>query len=415
METENVIVVPTDFNASQHTVTEPTQKELKKRRVVSKRKMESQCDVNNEQLESSNKSVLIPSEDIMNKLRDYTISDEDSLKRELSVMTIPLLKMVCKEFKLKVMGKKADLVERIVRNHSCMVAGSFLQDKVKRAIARRWLKLHGPALFDKSSCVNDMDLMGADIADLPMDQMFSFADNGFVYAFDIATFGSLIVKNYQKDKIKNPYTRDDIQYDVFSDFKNLILYSALLKRKFYTVHPDETTNGGDSQVNTTTTVANNTITITHSVQNGVVNVEVDMTTEEIDDELRSLFYVVDSYGYYTNPDWVINMSSGQLRGFLRDMMEIFNFRANLTHNAMTRIINPTGILERNSNGFRQWLRVTFDEDVLKRKVCEFMKKLVMTGVEQGDRDLGTLYVLTALTLNSPDAASAMPWLYESAM
>ena len=39
--------------------------------------------------------------------------------------------------------------------------------------------------------------------------------------------------------------------------------------------------------------------------------------------------------------------------------------------------------------------------------------MVYSGIDQDSRGLGALYVLTALTLVSPGAADAMPWLYNS--
>ena len=38
---------------------------------------------------------------------------------------------------------------------------------------------------------------------------------------------------------------------------------------------------------------------------------------------------------------------------------------------------------------------------------------IPSGIDQDSRSLGALYVLTALTLVSPNAADAMPWLYNS--
>jgi len=127
-----------------------------------------------------------------------------------------------------------------------------------------------------------------------------------------------------------------------------------------------------------------------------------------------MFYIIDSYGHYTNPEWVLQMSITNLKGFIKDMVEIFTFRANLTRQTMTRIVHPTGVLG-DTGRMRQWLRDTYDINALKYKVFVLMKMLVTSGLEQSDRELGTFYVLTALTLNSSDAATAMPWLYASAV
>jgi hypothetical protein len=125
-------------------------------------------------------------------------------------------------------------------------------------------------------------------------------------------------------------------------------------------------------------------------------------------------YIADSYGNYTNPEWVTSMNIDNLKRFMNDMVEIFTYRANLSRNSMMRIVHPSGILVPNPQTFRSWLRSEMDERVIKQKASELMKKLVMSGAERSDRELGTIYMLTALTLRCPQAAATMPWLYESA-
>jgi hypothetical protein len=99
---------------------------------------------------------------------------------------------------------------------------------------------------------------------------------------------------------------------------------------------------------------------------------------------------------------------------MADMVDIFTHRANLSRNSMMRIVHPSGLLVPNPQTFRSWLRSETDARVIKQKASELMKKLVMTGAERSDRELGTIYMLTALTLCCPQAAADMPWLYESA-
>ena len=52
-------------------------------------------------------------------------------------------------------------------------------------------------------------------------------------------------------------------------------------------------------------------------------------------------------------------------------------------------------------------------DVLANISLTLIEKMVYSGIDQDSRSLGALYVLTALTLVSPNAADAMPWLYNS--
>lgn len=383
----------------------------------------------------TNDNIVTPEvivETMIKKLTEYNNIQFDGIKDGLSCdlnkMTIPLLKMVCKHFKIKLMSKrkKADLIIYILENYERSISLINIQFIMKRALAMKWLSLHGPGLMNKVNCVNDMDLMGEDIIDLPLDQFFSFADNGFTYAFNMATFSSLIYQNNMSYRgrrlgLLNPYTRDKVSNSVLKDFKRLVSLSVLFNRNFYLVHNDDKmdreTSINDTPVSANTPpnptnmrVTNNPVSITRTLING--DVELDFTPEEVDYDIRSIFYVIDTYGYYTNPEWVLNMSINNLKGFIQNMVEIFNYRANLSSRVKQMIIPPNGFLTSGIR-LREWLRDVTDTLILKRKVSEFMKKLVMTGIQQEYRDLGALYVLTALTMNSVDAAQAMPWLHDS--
>ena len=52
-------------------------------------------------------------------------------------------------------------------------------------------------------------------------------------------------------------------------------------------------------------------------------------------------------------------------------------------------------------------------EVLQRRLLDIMEIFVTSGEDKDGRALGTYYVLGALTIVSGEAASALPWLYES--
>jgi hypothetical protein len=93
------------------------------------------------------------------------------------------------------------------------------------------------------------------------------------------------------------------------------------------------------------------------------------------------------------------------------MKDIFDYRAGLTDAVKRQIIPPHGIL--SIQGLRNWLLENDDIGVLRLKAYEFINKLTTSGITNEDKSLGVLYVLTALTLSSSEAAQAMPWLYQS--
>ena len=56
---------------------------------------------------------------------------------------------------------------------------------------------------------------------------------------------------------------------------------------------------------------------------------------------------------------------------------------------------------------------TYDFLKLKKKILKVINDFVTCGIDQASKSLGDFYVLGALTIVSHDAATAMPWLYES--
>jgi hypothetical protein len=50
---------------------------------------------------------------------------------------------------------------------------------------------------------------------------------------------------------------------------------------------------------------------------------------------------------------------------------------------------------------------------VKKVVLEVLEKLVNNGIDTDSKNLGTFYVLGSLTLVNSEAASALPWFFES--
>jgi hypothetical protein len=50
---------------------------------------------------------------------------------------------------------------------------------------------------------------------------------------------------------------------------------------------------------------------------------------------------------------------------------------------------------------------------VKKMILEIMEKLVNSGIDQDSKSLGAIYVLGSLTLVNSDAATSIPWLFQS--
>jgi hypothetical protein len=94
----------------------------------------------------------------------------------------------------------------------------------------------------------------------------------------------------------------------------------------------------------------------------------------------------------------------------RHLYDIWYFRSQLPRETRLRICPLQApfdtSIERNTN-----TALTL-EDI--QHICvEVFENLVFTGVDNDHRKLGAFHTLTALTIVSPEARMAMPWLYES--
>ena len=132
--------------------------------------------------------------------------------------------------------------------------------------------------------------------------------------------------------------------------------------------------------------------------------------------ITNTFHKIDDLGHYTNPEWFFSLTLPKLRTFIRDIKEIFDFRAGISTSVKRYILpNTNGILEVSNVNLNNWLNRQDNIWMLRSKALNYMIKLVTKGITDEYRSLGAFYVLTALTLSSSEAANAMPWLYQSAI
>lgn len=380
-------------------------------------------------------------------VEEFRIPEFHEYEQVTNKLLVPQLKQICRKYKLRLSGKKEELVERVRYYLKGSCSAVILQGCCKRLLAHKWLGHHGPALLDRSICVNDSDIMGEDITDIPLDQFFSFTEQGFTYGFDIATFFSILQqaannrRNYRRNEIpKNPYTRDPIDSETMDEFTNLVRYSSIFSRNFSIKHKEETYDENNTNPVDTNTNFNNNIPNTGNVnigeenpQNGNVNgnqlyaqqyeqlvlrnsqVNINMYTlvsnAQIEQNIVNVFQDIDSYGHYTDPNWLLSLNVNQIKQFIKDVKDIFDYRAGLTDEVKRQILPPQGTF--GMNGVRVWLQQNDDIGVLRLKAYEFINKLTTSGITNEDKALGVFYVLSALTLSSPEAAQAMPWLYQS--
>lgn len=324
-------------------------------------------DTNNEKKRRYSKSKII---DIP------TIDNIDVLKK--TNYTIPNLKIICKHYKLKVSGTKPELIDRIYI-YLCNSYNSIKIQKIFRGyLVRYYLKLLGPALKERSVCKNDTDFFTLEeLKDIPNSQFFSYQEDNNIWGFNILSIYNLFIKNDSKE-VYNPYTRTIINYNIFNIIKKIIKLSKIL----------------DKPINIT--LNNNNVSITPKKKNEIKCLE--------------LFQTINQLGNYSDHYWFMNLNRQSLIRFIRELIDIWEYRAELSTEVKCQICYPYG------NPFRfadiHHLNV-MNYIQLQKTILSVISQFITKGTSQEYCNLGASYILCSLTLVSPQAAEALPWLYHS--
>lgn len=285
--------------------------------------------------------------------------------------TMIQLKTIAKQFSLKQVGTKVELTKRIYDFMYYFSFASKIQRMFKKFVSRKYL---GFIRFRET--VNEDDFLTMErMVDLPKTQFFSFKDSdGFVYGFDAMSFYQLI---YVNKILTNPYTRRDFQPETIDHFCKLIKYSSFLKMPLNTI------------------------------------MEKDVVTPEQEQELKvvELFQQMNSLGNYADSNWFMQLNNVHLIRYLKELNDIWNYRAQLTDAIKRTICPPYG------NPFRnvRYVRINYDSDLytLRQELILVLDIFINSGIDKDSQTLGSYYALSALTLVSHNASIALPWLYQS--
>ena len=290
------------------------------------------------------------------------------------------LKSIASHYKLKMNGNKTELITRI---YSFLYLSNFItraQKRIRGYLLRKYNKLHGPGFKNKNVCTNTTDFFTMDpLTELSNKQFFSFEDaDGFIYGFDLLSIYNLIYKC--DGQIKNPYNRLPISSKNIEKFRDLLRLSHILKIPVCTEIKD----------------IHEEISIKKSI------------------ELRALtlFQNIDALGNYSNAQWFLNLGKPQMIKMIRELIDIWAYRAPLSNETKRAICPPTGNPFTRLVNFNQ-LHTIENIDEIRKYTLDILEKFVNSGIDRDNKCLGAYYVLGALTLVSEDAASSLPWLYQA--
>lgn len=287
------------------------------------------------------------------------------------------LKKICKHYKQKTSGNKKEL------NMTCynILRLSHYTQKIQTIfrghMVRYVNKLKGPAFFNRD-CTNETDFFTLEeLKDIPDSQFFSYKDkDGFVYGFDICSLYNMIF--IEKMERKNPYNRKDFPIHIINNLLSINKISKILGYKL-------------------------NITIDNTIENMSQEKKIELKTLE-------LFQKIDELGFITNPQWFLNLSRSRLRTYLHELMDIWNYRAQLSQETKRKVEPQRGNPFYNFNIQRI---LTKEKEQIQKKMLQIIEIFITRGETREDQALGVYYVLGALTMVSLNAANSLPWLYES--
>ena len=289
------------------------------------------------------------------------------------------LKQIAKHYKLKISGNKQQLISRI---YNYLYFSSYIikiQKVFRRTLVKLYKDIHGPASFNRKICTNSNDFISMEpIEEINFNQFISYKDSdGFIYGFDITSLHNLFLKS--GNEIKNPYNRNIIPESVFKNIRSLIRIGKILKININLNFEDDTKK------------LSNEKTI----------------------ELRALtlFQNIDALGNYSNANWFLFLNRIQLIKLIRELIDIWNYRAQLPNETKINICPPIG------DPFRSLSIIYINQEEnlwnVKKVILEVLEKFVNSGVDKDSKALGAYYVLGALTLVNSEAATSLPWLFQS--
>jgi hypothetical protein len=125
----------------------------------------------------------------------------------------------------------------------------------------------------------------------------------------------------------------------------------------------------------------------------------------------SLFQNIDSLGNYSSPEWFLSLNRNQVIQFMRELSDIWNYRAQLSFETKRNICPPNGEPFRNIS----ISYITSETNIIniKKNILDVLERFISNGVDKDSKSLGAYYVLGALTLVNESAALSLPWLYQS--
>jgi hypothetical protein len=370
--------------------------------------------------------------------------------------------------KIKITGAKQEMKQSVYNFYNETIHCIKIQLKFKSYLRRKLKKLRGPALRNRDVCINETDFYTLDpIRDIPNNQFFSYEEYCYgnnnnnnddvkrakmsCFGFDIASIFNLILSDNGVEneyglsrrliwnESNNPYNRNKIPHNVIRDILKIIKLDRILNSKRTNNNKNnankKANRKGNNNNNNNNNYNNNNYEYdnnhyfeedefnnnNNNANNGsiVISLPQDVLTPQqlFRQHVLRLFQTINALGHYSDPEWFVALTYEQHITFLRELIDIWNYRAELSPQARRTIYPPYGdpfphyVLGWVTHQFYIYLS---PENIITINLA-VIERFINSAVSEADRCLGSNFILCALTLVSIPAREALPWLYQSVM
>jgi len=218
------------------------------------------------------------------------------------------LKKMCRHYKQKISGNKSQLINRMYNFLKYSYYVSIVQKHVRGHLRRKYFQLN--SIKYKTNCINETDFLTLKKLDkIPYYQFYCYKDEeGFVYGFNIKSLYNLMIKS--DGDLKNPYTRLELPKNINKKIRHFIQLSHILKEPITIALSDDSEN------------------MSHK--------------KRISLKTLSIFHRIDTFGHITDTSWFLTLDRPHLIRFLREIQDIWEYRANLADHIKRQICPPNG-------------------------------------------------------------------------
>ena len=381
-------------------------------------KLTSDSTQNENESESPKVNNIAPEEETATNIIIFKPGEHEKMKHVK--YTLADLRMLCSHYGVKKSGTKPELTQRIYTFLKQTYYIVRLQRMFRSFISNKYRTLCGPGYLHTSECVNDTDFYTFDkLSKIRPMELFTYRDNDDkIYGFHIASIFHLIISSYPN--ITNPYNRSVIPPGVIKNIYEKLIYGSLLGFRVSVKLDDDdnhNNNDDDDNGNGNGNGDGNGDHDTHTAGAAVSGGGVGLTREKQEELfIVDLFQHINTLGNYSDSEWFIALQRAELIRFIRNIHDIWYYRANLTQEMKERICPPNGnpFVLHNAHVNLNVLTLLTDPEI--RTICvSIIDRMVRRGVSREDQCLGAFYVLATLTIVNQDARNAMPWLYEAVL